>query len=68
MPENNIKALRLERGETQQQLADALGVTWPLVSMWETGARTPSVGNLLRLCSHFGCSADRVLGREAANV
>ena len=34
----NIKALRLARGTTQEQLAEAMGVSCQSVSHWETCA------------------------------
>ena len=36
-----IRALREERGLTQRQLADALGVTGKAVSKWERGGGCP---------------------------
>ena len=46
-----LKAIRKEQGLTQQQLADSLGVSKILVSMVETGQKSPSktlVTNLAR--------------------
>lgn len=36
-----MQLLRWERGFTQQELADRLGVTQSMVSLWETGQREP---------------------------
>jgi transcriptional regulator with XRE-family HTH domain len=33
--------IRQRSGISQQSLADAVGVTRPAVSLWESGARTP---------------------------
>lgn len=45
-----IKALREERGISQEALAEALGVSRQAVAKWESGASRPSTGNLLALC------------------
>jgi putative transcriptional regulator len=39
---DTIKALRLARGETQEQFAHAVGVTTPTVNRWENGHAAPS--------------------------
>lgn len=45
-----IKALREERGISQESLAEALDVSRQAVTKWESGASRPSTGNLLALC------------------
>jgi DNA-binding transcriptional regulator YiaG len=41
-PGNQVKPLRDRLGLRQVQLADKIGVTRELVSMWERGERVPS--------------------------
>lgn len=55
-------ALREEQGETQQQLADAIGITRQTLSRYEIGMRTMGVDILAELAKHFGVSADFLLG------
>lgn len=38
-----IRQKRLEKGLTQEQVANYLGVTTPAVSKWETGATYPDI-------------------------
>ena len=38
-----LLALREERKETQQQLADAIGITRQSLSRYETNERTPNI-------------------------
>jgi transcriptional regulator with XRE-family HTH domain len=49
-----IRELREERGESEQQLADALGATLTEVSDLESGIASPSVQRLRLLTEHFG--------------
>lgn len=46
-PPSTRRHLRLAAGLSQQDIADALGVTHVTVGRWETGERTPG-DNLLR--------------------
>lgn len=48
-----IRALRKEDGQTQQQLADALGVGKSTISMYENGQREPDYETLEGLADHF---------------
>jgi transcriptional regulator with XRE-family HTH domain len=57
-----IVELREERGETQQELADAIGITRQSLSRYEIAARTINVDVLGELAKHFNVSADYLLG------
>lgn len=59
---NRIKALRVERHMTQEQLAQQLQVTKSVVSAYELSSRCPSYEVLLRLSRVFAVSADYLLG------
>lgn len=61
----NISRLRRERGLTQEQLAEALGVSFAAVSKWERGAATPELGTMLELADLFGLSLDALVGYRA---
>ena len=55
---NQIKALRLSRGMTQEALAEKLGVSAQAVSKWERGATVPDVQLLPELSAYFGVTID----------
>ena len=59
---DRLKALRLEKGITQQQLADKLGLVHASVSAYERNAKYPSVETLIKLCNFFCVSSDYLLG------
>ncbi len=58
---SNIKKLRRERGITQDQLADALGISGQAVSRWETGAAMPDISLIPALSNYFNVSSDFLL-------
>ena len=58
-----ISRLRKERGMTQLQLADALGISFQAVSNWERGQSMPDISKLPELAELFGTSIDELLGR-----
>ncbi|MDF2757942.1 MAG: Helix-turn-helix domain [Thermomicrobiales bacterium] len=49
-----IRQLREDRGESQMQLAEALGATGQDIQDLETGIASPSVERLRLLTEHFG--------------
>ncbi|MDR0862908.1 MAG: helix-turn-helix domain-containing protein [Oscillospiraceae bacterium] len=56
----NVKKLRDKRGITQQQLADALGVSYQAVSKWETATTLPDTATLPAIATYFGVSIDEL--------
>ena len=60
----NIRMLRKERGLTQEQLAEAMGITVGTVSKWETGSCIPDVSLMMELAEFFETSVDVLLGYE----
>lgn len=57
---NQIKALRLKRGITQEAMAQHFGVTPQAVSKWERGAATPDIGMLPDISAYFGVTIDEL--------
>jgi len=57
---NQIKALRLRRGVTQEELAQHFGITSQAVSKWECGSSVPDIGMLPGLSTYFGVSIDEL--------
>ena len=57
-----LREFRKRRGLTQEQLAEAMGVTVGAVSKWESGASTPDVSLILELADFFETSVDVLLG------
>ena len=55
-----IRALRLGRDMSQEDLAEALGVSRQAVSKWEKNLSYPDTENLLSLAELFGVSADEL--------
>lgn len=58
-----LRALRKERGETQVQVAEGLGIASRHYQKFEAGANLPSFENLWALADHFGVSMDYLAGR-----
>lgn len=61
---SNIHRYRKERKLTQEQLAEAMGVTVGAVSKWENGLSSPDIMMVAELADFFEISVDVLLGYQ----
>ena len=61
----NIRAMRKGCKLTQEQLAEALGVTVGAVSKWESAMSIPDISTIIGLAEFFDTSVDVLLGYES---
>ena len=59
-----LKDARTEKGLSQQQVAEAIGVTRSAYSNYEQGIREPDLNTLKKICMFFNISSDYLLGIE----
>lgn len=60
-----ITLLRKERGITQKQAAEDLGISQALLSHYEKGIRECGLEFVVRVADYYGVSCDYLLGRSA---
>lgn len=58
---NRIKKERLNRGMSQQELAEVVGVSQAAEAGWEVGRCNPRPKHLLKLSKLFGITVDELL-------
>ncbi len=63
-----LKTLRRERGITQQELADAIGISKGGLCYYENTNRAPDITVLEKFADYFKVSADYLLGRTNAQT
>ena len=63
----NIKNLRKSHSLTQEQMAEALGVTVGAVYKWEAGLSMPEIKLIMEIADFFEISVDTLLGYEQQN-
>lgn len=59
-----LKELRLEKGLSLKQLADAVGLTSAGINLWELNKRVPNLDAVIALADFFDVSLDYIAGRE----
>ena len=60
----NFKQLRKEKGDTQEKIAEVLGVTGQTVSRWELCICYPDVELLPSIANYFGVTVDTLLSND----
>ena len=64
MFQDNLKALRKEKGITQEELAARLNVVRQTVSKWEKGLSVPDSDLLIKLAEILDVPVSRLLGSK----
>ena len=59
-----LKELRAEKNLGQEALAQVLGLSHGIISLWENGLREPKMSNLILLAKYFGVTIDYLVGLE----
>ena len=57
--------LRRERGLSQEEVAERIGVSRQAVAKWETGATTPDLENSIALAEFYGVTLDDLVKFDA---
>ena len=57
-----LKQLRLEKGLTQRQVAEVLGLTVKGYNFYELNLREPPIDTLKKLCKLFNVTSDYLIG------
>lgn len=60
---NRLKELRIEKGATQKNMAELLGITERNYQRYEYGLVDPTASNATKLADYFDVSVDYLLGR-----
>lgn len=58
----NIRLLRKTKNITQEELANALHISYQAVSKWENGSSQPDIALLPAIANYFGVSIDELFG------
>lgn len=65
---DNLKKIRKEHNLSQEQLAEALGVSRQAVSKWESNGAYPEMDKVLQLCQMFNLNIDDLLNQDIKEV
>ncbi len=58
----NIRDLRIDHDETQEQLATLIGVSRKQIGRYENEEQEMTIDKLIKICLHYRVSADYILG------
>ena len=60
--DKQLRELRHKRGNTQEDLANFLSISFQAVSKWERGESLPDIALLPKIAAFYGVSVDELLG------
>lgn len=61
---NLLKALRKEKGKTQEEIGEMFGVSSRSVSRWENGNTLPDIGILVELADYYDVDVREIIDGE----
>lgn len=64
----NLKQARQQKGLSQKDVAERIGVAKSTYSLYESGNREPNVQTIKRIADVLGVSADELLGIDTDNA
>jgi transcriptional regulator with XRE-family HTH domain len=62
--EEKLQMLRKQKGYSQEEMADKLGLARQTISKWENGMAVPELQGLLMLSEEYGISIDRLVKED----
>mgnify|MGYP002517928557 CR=1 FL=1 len=60
-PMTTLKKVRQEKGLTQKDLAEKVGIDWHVLSTYERGVRQPDIVIIYNLAVALDCSIDSLI-------
>ena len=57
----NLNTLRKQRGYSQEEVAEKIGVSRQAVAKWESGETMPDLDNTMALAELYGVSLDNLV-------
>ena len=64
----NIQATRVAKGRTQEQLAEAVGVSRQTVAKWESGETSPDLEHAAALAEALGTTLDMLVSFDGGGL
>lgn len=62
--QEKLQVLRRERGLSQENLAEIIGISRQAIAKWECGRSYPDVNNLIKISNLFKVSIDKLVRDE----
>ena len=63
--DDTMRGIRVLRGMSRSQVAEAIGVTPETIGRWERGESEPTRAYLISMARAYGVSIDQLVGEKA---